>query len=171
MSRNIQSVGLDIGTSRVRCVIGEVNEGGMGEIGGIGQAESRGIKRGIVAKSEQVTESIKKAVEDAERISGLEVQLVSINLSGEDLRGENKHGVVAVTGVGRAIGSEDVPRVIESASAMQLPVGWEIVDRLPQEFIVDGQDGIVEPVGMRGARLEAKVHTIKIGRASCRERV
>ena len=160
MSRNTHSVGLDIGTSRVRCVVGEVNEAGIVEVVGIGQAESRGIKRGIVARSEQVTESIKKAVEDAERISGLEVQLVSINLSGEHLRGENKHGVVAVTGVGREISDEDVNRVIESASAMQLPVGWEIVERLPQEFIVDGQDGIVEPVGMRGARLEAKVHTI-----------
>lgn len=151
---------MDIGTSRVRCVIGEVNEGGMVDVVGIGQAEARGLKRGIVAKSELVTESIKKAVEDAERISGLEVQLVSINLSGEHLRGENKHGVVAVTGMGREISAEDVDRVIESASAMQLPVGWEIVERLPQEFIVDGQDGIVEPVGMRGARLEAKVHVI-----------
>src|ERR1044072_437792 len=160
MSRNIHSVGLDIGTSKVRCVIGEVNEAGIVEVVGIGQSESRGIKRGIVAKSEQVTESIKKAVEDAERISGLEVQLVSINLSGEHLRGENKHGVVAVTGVGREISNEDVNRVIESASAMQLPVGWKIVERLPQEFIVDGQDGIVEPVGMRGARLESRVHVI-----------
>jgi cell division protein FtsA len=156
----MHSVGLDIGTSRVRCVIGEVNDAGVVEIVGIGQAESRGIKRGIVAKSEQVTECIKKAVEDAERISGLEVQLVSINLSGEHLRGENKHGVVAVTGAGREITSEDIDRVIESASAMQLPAGWEIIERLPQEFIVDGQDGIVEPVGMRGARLESRVHVI-----------
>jgi cell division protein FtsA len=156
----MHSVGLDIGTSRVRCVIGEVNDAGVVEIVGIGQAESRGIKRGIVAKSEQVTECIKKAVEDAERISGLEVQLVSINLSGEHLRGENKHGVVAVTGAGREITGEDIDRVIESASAMQLPAGWEIIERLPQEFIVDGQDGIVEPVGMRGARLESRVHVI-----------
>lgn len=160
MSRNLQAIGLDLGTGNVRCVIGDVSEGGLVEVIGIGQAESRGIKRGIVAKSEQVTESIKKAVEDAERISGMEVQLVSLNLSGEHLRGENKHGVVAVTGAGREISNEDVARVIESASAMQLPVGWEIVERLPQEFIVDGQDGIVEPVGMRGARLEAKVHCI-----------
>ncbi len=160
MNRNLHAVGLDIGTSRVRCVIGEVSESGMVDVVGIGQAEARGLKRGIVGKSELVTESIKKAVEDAERISGLEVQLVSINLSGEHLRGENKHGVVAVTGMGREINAEDVDRVIESASAMQLPVGWEVVERLSQEFIVDGQDGIVEPVGMRGARLEAKVHVI-----------
>jgi cell division protein FtsA len=156
----MHSVGLDIGTSRVRCVIGEVNDAGVVEIVGIGQTESRGIKRGIVAKSEQVTECIKKAVEDAERISGLEVQLVSINLSGEHLRGENKHGVVAVTGAGREITGEDIDRVIESASAMQLPAGWEIIERLSQEFIVDGQDGIVEPIGMRGARLESRVHVI-----------
>jgi cell division protein FtsA len=160
MKQVIHAVGLDIGSSKVRCVIGEWNEKGLVDVVGIGEADSRGLRRGIVTKSEAVTESITKAVEEAERLSGLEIQLVTTNLSGEHLKGENKHGVVAVTGAEREISAEDVERVIESASAMQLEAGWEIVDRLPQEFIVDGQDGILEPVGMRGARLEAKVHVV-----------
>jgi len=132
----------------------------MMSIVGFGQAESRGLRRGIVTTTDAVVESIKKAVEEAERISGLEIQMATINFSGEHFRGENKNGVVAVAGVGREITGEDVGRAVESASAMQLPAGWEIVEKLPQEFIIDGQDGITEPIGMTGARLESKVHVI-----------
>lgn len=161
MNRSIQAVGLDIGTSRVRCVIGEPDENDHKmNIVGIGQAESRGLRRGIVTTTDAVVESIKKAVDEAERVSGLEVQMASVNLSGEHLRGENKSGVVAVAGVGREISSDDVERAVESATAIQLPAGWEIINRLPQEFIIDGQDGIVEPIGMKGARLEALVHIV-----------
>jgi cell division protein FtsA len=159
-NRPIQSVGLDIGTSNVRCVVGELSEKGLMNIIGFGQAESRGLRRGIVTTTDAVVESIKKAVAEAERVSGQEIHTATVNLSGEHLRGENKNGVVAVAGTGREITNEDVERAIESASAMQLPAGWEIVDRLPQEFIIDGQDGITEPVGMTGARLEAKVHIV-----------
>jgi cell division protein FtsA len=127
---------------------------------GIGQSDSRGLRRGIVTTTDTVADSIKRAVEEAERVSGLEVQMATINLSGEHFRGENKHGVVAVAGAGREISVEDVERAIESASAMQLPAGWEIIDRVPQEFIIDGQDGIIEPIGMTGARLESRVHII-----------
>jgi cell division protein FtsA len=160
INRPINAVGLDIGTSKIRCVIGEPSEDGTMSIIGFGQSEARGLRRGIVTTTEAVVESIKKAVEEAERVSGLEVQMATINLSGEHLRGENKQGVVAVAGAGREITTEDIERAIESASAMQLPAGWEIVDRLPQEFIIDGQDGIIEPIGMTGARLESKVHVI-----------
>ena len=160
MGREIQAVGLDIGTSKIRCVVGEAGEGGVMNIVGIGSAESRGLRRGIVTTTDAVVESIKKAVEDAERMSGLEIQTATVNLSGEHLRGENKSGVVAVAGAGKEITTEDVERAVESASAMQLPAGWEIVDRLPQEFIVDGQDGIIEPIGMRGARLESRIHVV-----------
>lgn len=160
INTEIQAVGLDIGTSRVRCVIGEPDENGKMNIVGIGQAESKGLRRGIVTTANSVVESVKKAVDEAERISGLEIQMATVNFSGEHLRGENKSGVVAVAGAGREITDDDVDRAIDSASAIQLPTGWEIVDRLPQEFIVDGQDGIIEPVGMRGARLEALVHLI-----------
>jgi cell division protein FtsA len=160
MNYPIHAVGLDIGTSKVRCVIGEPSEEGVMNIVGFGQSESRGLRRGIVTTTDLVAESIKKAIEEAERVSGLEFQMVTINLSGEHLRGENKNGVVAVAGAGREITTDDVERSVESASAMQLPAGWEIVDRLPQEFIVDGQDGIIEPIGMTGARLESKVHIV-----------
>lgn len=160
MSRSIQAVGLDIGTSRIRCIIGEAGEGGLMEVVGIGQAESRGLRRGIVTTTDSVVESIKKAVEEAERVSGLEVQVATVNISGEHLQGDNKSGVVAVAGAGREITSDDVDRAIESACAVQLPAGWRIVDRLPQEFIIDGQDGIIEPIGMHGARLESRIHVV-----------
>ena len=160
MNRPINAVGLDIGTSKIRCVIGEPSEEGVMNIIGFGQAESRGLRRGIVTTTDAVAEAIKKAIEEAERVSGVEVQVATINLSGEHLRGENKSGVVAVAGAGREISTDDVERAVESASAMQLPAGWEIVDRLPQEFIIDGQDGIIEPIGMTGSRLESKVHVI-----------
>ncbi|MEK7855819.1 MAG: cell division protein FtsA, partial [Acidobacteriota bacterium] len=160
MNNEIHAIGLDIGTSKVRCVIGEPGEHGAMNIVGYGEAESRGLRRGIVTATEAVAESVKKAVGEAERVSGLEVESAVANLSGEHFRGENKNGVVAVAGAGREITEEDVERAIESACAMQLPAGWEIVNRLPQEFIIDGQDGIMEPVGMTGARLESLVHIV-----------
>jgi cell division protein FtsA len=160
---DILAVGLDIGTSKVRCVIGEATESGEMNVVGIGEAEARGLRRGVVTTSESVLEAIEKAVGEAERMSGLQVDALTVNLSGEHLHGENKSGVVAVAGGGgmnREISEDDVERAIESASAMSLPAGWEIVERLPQEFIVDGQDGIIEPVGMNGSRLECKVHVV-----------
>ena len=160
MNREIHSVGLDVGTSKVRCVVGEPSDGGKMNIVGIGEAESRGLRRGIVTTTEAVAESIKKAVSEAERVSGLDIQSATVNLSGEHFRGENKAGVVAVAGMGREITEEDMERAVESASAIQLPAGWEIVNRLPQEFIIDGQDGIIEPIGMTGSRLESLVHIV-----------
>lgn len=160
MSREIQAVGLDVGTSKVRCVIGEPSDDGKMNIVGVGEADSRGLRRGIVTATESVADAIRKAVGEAERVSGLDLDSAVLNLSGEHFRGENKNGVVAVAGAGREISEDDMARAIESASAMQLPPGWEIVNRLPQEFIVDGQDGITEPVGMSGARLEALVHIV-----------
>lgn len=160
MKGEIQAVGLDIGTSKVRCVIGEPSESGRMDIIGIGEADSKGLRRGIVTGTETVADSIRRAVNEAERVSGVEVESAVVNLSGEHFRGENKNGVVAVAGAGREITEDDIERAIESASAMQLPPGWEIVNRLPQEFIIDGQDGITEPVGMSGARLEALVHIV-----------
>jgi len=160
MNREILAVGLDVGTSKVRCVIGEPSEKGRMDIIGAGEAESRGMRRGIVTGAEAVADSVKRAVHEAERIAGVEVGSAVINLTSEHFKGENKAGVVAVAGAGREISEEDVERAIESASAMQLPSGWEIITRLPQEFIIDGQDGIIEPVGMNGARLESLVHIV-----------
>lgn len=160
MKGDIQAVGLDIGTSRVRCVVGERAPNGKMNVVGVGEAESKGLRRGVVTSTEAVAETIRKAVAEAERISGLDVTDATVNLSGEHMRGENKNGVVAVAGQDKDITDEDVERAIDSASAMPLTPGWEIVARLPQEFIVDGQDGITEPVGMSGSRLEALVHVV-----------
>ena len=163
MASEIQAVGLDIGTSHVRCVVGEPASSAADarmNIVGIGEAESRGLRRGVVTSTESVAEAVRKAVSEAERVSGLEIDAATVNLSGEHLRGENKNGVVAVAGPDKEITDEDVERAIDSACAMPLTPGWEIVARLPQEFIVDGQDGITEPVGMNGARLEALVHVV-----------
>ena len=152
-NKDIQAVGLDIGTNSIRCVIGELAEDGSGmHIVGYGKSESRGLRSGVVNKTDAVVDSIKRAVGEAERVSGREIQSVTVNLSGEHLRGENKAGVVAVAGPNREISEEDVDRAIESACAMSLPAGWEIADRLPQEYIIDGQDGISEPVGMQIGR-------------------
>jgi cell division protein FtsA len=159
MNREIHAIGLDVGTSKVRCVVGEAEAGKL-KIVGIGESDSRGLRRGIVTGAESVSDSIRKAVGEAERVSGLEIGSAIVNLSGEHFRGENKNGVVAVAGAGREITDDDVERAIESASAMQLPSGWEIFSRLPQEFIIDGQDGITEPVGMSGSRLESLVHVV-----------
>jgi cell division protein FtsA len=160
MASDIQAVGIDIGTSRIRCVVGVPAGKGVMDIVGVGEAESKGMRRGVVTSTEAVAEAIRHAVGEAERVSGLEVGSATINLSGEHLRGENKNGVVAVAGPDKEITDEDAERAIDSASAMPLTPGWEIVGRLPQEFIVDGQDGITEPVGMNGSRLEALVHIV-----------
>ncbi len=160
MSNEIQAVGLDVGTSKVRCVIGEPGDDGKMNIIGVGEADSKGLRRGIVTSAEAVSESIRKAVGDAERVAGVDVDSATVNLSGEHFKGENKNGVVAVAGPEKEITEEDTDRAIESACAMPLPPGWDIVNRVPQEFIIDGQDGITEPVGMSGSRLEALVHVV-----------
>jgi cell division protein FtsA len=181
------TVGLDVGTSRITCIIGEPAEGGHIEVVGIGESESKGLRKGVVVDPEAAVESITRAVEEAERMSGLEAEEVAINLSGSHIMSFNGQAIVAVSGRereaphenghrnggrngygshvivagrDREITQDDVRRAIESASAIQLAAGREIVDRLPQEFIVDDQDGINDPVGMIGARLAVKVHIV-----------
>jgi cell division protein FtsA len=158
--RQQHTVGLDIGTSKVTCIIGEAGDGGLIEIVGIGEAEARGLRKGVIVNPEAAVDAIKRAVEDAERMSGLEAEEVSINLAGSHIMGFNGQAIVAVSGRDREITADDVRRAIDSACAIQLPAGREIVDRLPQEFIVDDQDGINDPVGMIGARLAVKVHIV-----------
>jgi len=159
--RGSHTVGLSIGTSRVTCIIGEPGEAaGTLDIVGIGEAEARGLRKGVIVNPENAVEAIKHAVEAAERMSGLEAEEVTINLAGSHIMGFNGQAIVAVSGRDREITSDDVRRAIDSACAIQLPAGREIVDRLPQEFIVDDQDGINDPVGMIGARLAVKVHIV-----------
>src|SRR3954452_16750233 len=158
--RSQHTVGLDIGTSRVTCIACEPGEGGLLEIIGIGEAEARGLRKGVIVNPDAAVDAIKKAVEEAERMSGVQADEVTINLAGSHIMGFNGQAIVAVASRDREITSEDVRRAIDSACAIQLPAGREIVDRLPQEFIVDDQDGINDPVGMTGARLAVKVHIV-----------
>src|SRR6059058_5355862 len=158
--RTNHTIGLDIGTSRVTCIVGEQGDSGLLEIVGIGEAEARGLRKGVIVNPDAAVEAIKRSVEDAERMSGLDAEEVTINLAGSHIMGFNGQAIVAVSGRDREITQDDVRRAIESASAIQLAAGREIVDRLPQEFIVDDQDGINDPVGMIGARLAVKVHIV-----------
>src|SRR5438132_164971 len=158
--RSQHTVGLDIGTSKVTCIVGEPGDGGLLDIVGIGEAEARGLRKGVIVNPDAAVEAIKHAVEDAERMSGLDAEEVTINLAGSHIMGFNGQAIVAVAGRDREITADDVRRAIDSACAIQLPAGREIVDRLPQEFIVDDQDGINDPVSMTGARLAVKVHIV-----------
>src|SRR5688572_28603138 len=158
--RTPHTIGQDIGTSRVTCIACEAGEGGLLDIIGIGEAEARGLRKGVIVNPEAAVDSIKKAVEEVERMSGIEAEEVTINLAGSHILGLNGQAIVAVSGRDREITPDDVRRAIDSACAIQLPAGREIVDRLPQEFIVDDQDGINDPVGMIGARLAVKVHIV-----------
>src|SRR5213082_1905641 len=158
--RTSHTVGLDIGTSRVTCIVAGPGDEGLLHILGMGETESRGLRKGVIVNPDAAVEAIKRAVEDAERMSGLEAEEVTINLAGSHIMGFNGQAIVAVSGRDREITPDDVRRAIDSACAIQLPAGREIVDRLPQEFIVDDQDGINDPVGMTGARLAVKVHIV-----------
>jgi len=153
-------VGLDVGTSKVTAVVGEMIDGVGLDIVGLGVAESRGIKRGVVVNLELAVESIKKAIEEAELMAGIEIDTVHLALSGPHIKGFNSRGVIAVAGKNREITRDDVKRAIDAAKAVSLPTGREILHVLPQDFVVDEQDGISAPVGMTGTRLEVNVHIV-----------
>jgi len=153
-------VGLDVGTSTVCAVVAEgLDDGGL-DIVGIGVAESRGIKRGVVVNLEAAVESIKRAIDEAELMAGVEIDTVHLALSGPHVKGFNSRGVIAVAGKTREITRDDVRRAIDAAKAVALPTGREILHVLPQDFVIDEQDGIGAPVGMTGARLEVNVHVV-----------
>jgi cell division protein FtsA len=153
-------VGLDVGTSTVCAVVGDCLDDGTLDVVGIGVAESRGIKRGVVVNLEAAVDSIKKAIEEAELMAGVEIDSVHLALSGQHVKGFNSRGVVAVAGKNREISPDDLRRAIEAARAVALPAGREILHVLPQDFVVDDQDGIGAPIGMTGARLEVNVHVV-----------
>ena len=159
-------VGLDVGTSTVTCVVGESLDDGRLEIVGMGVAESRGIKRGVVVNLEAAVESIKKAIDEAELTAGVEIERVHLALSGPHVKGFNSRGVIAVAGKNREIAGTDVARAVETATAVALPAGREILHVLPQDFVVDEQEGIVKPIGMIGTRLEVNVHIVTGAAAS-----
>ena len=156
-------VGLDVGTSKVAAIVAEPAEHEVLNIVGMGVAESHGIRRGLVVNLEAAVESIKKAIVEAELTAGIEIDNAYLALSGPHVKGFNSRGVVAVAGKNREIGPEDLGRAIEAAKAVSLPGGRQILLVLPQDFVVDDQDGITAPIGMTGARLEVNVHIVTGG--------
>ena len=151
-------VGLDIGTSKVVAIVAEINTSGEIDIIGIGSHPSRGLKKGVVVNIESTVHSIQRAVEEAELMAGCQIHSVFTGIAGSHVRSLNSHGIVAIKD--REVTTADVDRVIDAARAVAIPADQRTLHILPQEFVIDGQEGIKEPVGMAGVRLEAKVHLI-----------
>ncbi len=150
-------VGLDIGTSKVVAIVGEVGDGFV-EIIGIGQHPSRGLKKGVIVNIDSTIHSIQRAVEEAELMSGCEIHSVYAGIAGSHIRSVNSHGIVAIRD--REVTQNDIERVIDAARAVAIPADQKIIRVIPQEFIIDNQEGVREPIGMFGVRLEAKVHIV-----------
>ncbi len=151
-------VGLDIGTSKVVAIVGQRNQEGDIEIVGIGSHPSRGLKRGVVVNIETTVQSIQRAVEEAELMAGCRVHSVYVGIAGSHIRSLNSHGIVAVRD--REVIKADIDRVLDAAQAVAIPADQRILHVIPQEYVIDNQEGVKEPLGMSGVRLEAKVHLV-----------
>jgi len=151
-------VSLDVGTSKVAAMIGEVGPAGQVQVVGLGTAPTRGLKKGVVVNIEHTVESIRRAVEAAELMANCRVRAAHVGITGTHIRSLNSVGVVPIRH--REITARDVDAVIEAASAMAIPADQQILHVVPQEYVVDGQEGIQDPIGMSGVRLEAKVHMV-----------
>ncbi len=151
-------VGLDIGTSKIVAIVGEMNDDDTIEVVGIGSHPSRGLKKGVVVNIESTVHSIQRAVEEAELMAGCDIHSVYAGIAGSHIRSLNSHGIVAIRDKEVSLG--DVDRVIDAARAVAIPADQKILHILAQEFIIDSQDGIREPIGMSGVRMEAKVHMV-----------
>jgi cell division protein FtsA len=151
-------VGLDIGTTKICAVVGEITSEGNLDIIGLGTSQSRGLRKGVVINIDSTVESIKKAVEEAELMAGVEIDSVFAGIAGGHIKGFNSRGVIAIKD--KEVTQSDIERVIDAAKAVAIPMDREVIHVLPQEFIIDEQDGIKEPLGMSGVRLEAEVHIV-----------
>ncbi|MBN1898424.1 MAG: cell division protein FtsA [Spirochaetes bacterium] len=152
--------GLDIGTTKVCAVIGQMNEMGGVDVIGVGTAPSNGLRKGVVVNIDNTVKSINKAIEEAELMAGVEVESVFTGIAGGHIKGINSRGVVAISSKNHEITKADVDRVIDAARAISIPIDREVLHVIPQEYIVDDQDGIKDPVGMSGIRLESEVHIV-----------
>jgi len=157
-SQNRMIVGLDIGTSKVVAIVGEVSPEGKLEIVGIGSHGSKGLKKGVVVNIDSTVQSIQRAIEEAELMAGCQIQSVYAGIAGSHIRSMGSHGIVAIRD--REVFQPDIDRVIDAAQAVAIPADQKILHILPQEFIIDAQEGVKEPLGMSGVRLEAKVHLV-----------
>ncbi len=160
MSRDNILVGLDIGTTKIAAVIGELGESGEVKIVGLGTVPAEGLKRGVVINLEQTINSIIKAVQDAELMAGVKVDSLYAGIAGDHIRSINSRGVIAVTKADKEIGEAEIDRAIEAAKTVAIPMDREIIHVLPQEYTVDDQPGIKDPRGMGGTRLEVEVHIV-----------
>ena len=151
-------VGLDIGTSKVAAIVGELTPDDEVEVIGIGSSRSRGLKKGVVVNIESTVQSIQRSIEEAELMAGCEIHSVYTGIAGSHIRSLNSHGIVAIRD--NEVSLSDVDRVIDAAKAVAIPADQKILHILPQEFIIDNQEGVKEPIGMSGVRLEAKVHMV-----------
>jgi cell division protein FtsA len=152
--------GLDVGTTKICCVIAEPTPTGGLDIVGVGVSPSRGLRKGVVVNIDSTVEAVRQAVAEAEQVAGVEIASVVAGIAGGHIRGINSRGVVAVSGKHREVSQADVDRALEAAKAINLPPDREIIHVLPQTFVVDDQDGVKEPVGMSGVRLEVEVHLV-----------
>lgn len=153
-------VGIDVGTSKVRCVVGAINQAGEPEIIGYGISDNQGMRKGVVTHSEEVTNAIIAAINEAERHSGRRVNAATININGSHVSGVNSKGVIAISAANREITNDDRYRVEDAAAVMQLPANREIIQVFPKSYRLDGQDNIKDPVGMNGVRLEVDTHIV-----------
>ncbi|MAA70140.1 MAG: cell division protein FtsA [Bermanella sp.] len=151
-------VGLDIGTSKIVTIVGEVNAQGIIKVVGVGSHPSRGIKKGVVVNIESTVQSIQRAIEEAELMAGCQIHSVYAGIAGSHIRSMNSHGIVAIKD--REVVQTDIERVLDAAKAVAIPADQRILHVLPQEYVIDLQEGIKEPIGMAGVRLEAKVHMV-----------
>jgi len=159
-------VGLDIGTTKIAVVVARMDEYNTLNIAGVGTSPSHGLRRGVVINIEKTVGSIKKAIEQAQLMSGCHIENIYAGVAGDHIRSINSKGVIAVSGKDKIITKNDVERVVDAAKAIALPMDREIIHILPQEFIVDDQDGIKNPIGMAGTRLECEVHIVTASAAS-----
>jgi len=169
-TQNISIVGLDIGTSTVRCVVGMIDSESNGKISiiGHGSAKNNGMRKGIVTHVDDVTEAIVQAVTEAERISGQQINHATVNVNGSHVLGFNSKGVIAISGVNKEITAEDRMRVEEAATVVTMPMNREIVQFFAKSYSLDGQSNIKDPVGMQGIRLEVEAHIVTATTANLR---
>ena len=158
MAKSELIVGLDIGTTKICAVVGEMTENGVVDIVGIGNSICTGLRKGVVVNIEQTVQSVRKALEDAELMAGCEIHAVYVGIAGSHIMSINSHGVIAVKG--GEVAQRDIDRALDAARAVAIPADREVIHILPQEYVVDDQRGIVDPLGMAGVRLEVAVHIV-----------
>jgi cell division protein FtsA len=156
-------VGLDIGTTKVCILVAEIKDEGSIDIIGMGSCDSKGLRKGVITHVDPTVECIKKVVEEAELMAGINIEEAYVGIAGEHIMGSNSRGMISINSKDHVISREDINRVIEAAKTIPIPADKDILHVLPQEFMVDGQDEIADPMGISGSRLEVNVHVVTCG--------